>query len=327
MVRENVKMKVVGVDVGVEETTYAIVDVRGNVLAEDRFRTLDCVDVNSFVSTLSEKIVVLAESNGGFGEIRSVGISAPSANFDTGCIENAANLPWKGNIPLAAMLRDQLGLAVAVGNDAHVSALGEKAFGMAHGMHDFIVISLSHGGMGSCIFSNGHVHLGRNGFAGEIGHICIEENGRECGCGRKGCLEQYAALKGLLFTIRELLDSSDKPSLLRGDAELSIDTIVKACEQGDDIALEAMSLTARYLGLGLAVYTSLLNPAGIVLTGPMAHVGKWLAGPMRKAFEEHVFPNLRGKVRIVVSVLDDHERSLLGASALAWQVKEYSLFK
>jgi glucokinase len=132
MIQRTVKTRVVGIGLSIDETVYAIVDVRGNIIAKDTFATTDFVNVNDFVTYLSEKVVEMIENNGGYECIRSVGVSSPSANFLTGCIENAANLPWKGVIPLAAMLRDQMGIAVALANDAHVTALGEYSYGSAH---------------------------------------------------------------------------------------------------------------------------------------------------------------------------------------------------
>ena len=118
MEENNIKTTVVGVDISIERTTYAMVDVRGNILAEDAFPTEDYPDVNNFVTALSEKIVMMVEQNGGYETIRSIGVSCPSASTVSGCIENAANLPWKGIVPLSAMLRDRIGLAVGLSNDA-----------------------------------------------------------------------------------------------------------------------------------------------------------------------------------------------------------------
>ena len=292
-----IKTRVVGVDIRETRTTYAVVNIRGEILAQDHFRTSDYPEISAYVNALSEKILTIIEENGGYESVRSVGISAPSANYLTGCIENAANMPWKGVIPLAAMLRDQLGLAVAVANDAHITALGEKAYGSAHGMKDFIVVSISHGGLGSCIFTNGLPHLGVNGFAGEVGHTCVEVEGRLCGCG-----------------LSELED-------------LSIATITSCCDKGDRVAIETFRRVGTMLGVGLANYASVINPEAIILTGDMMIAGKWLLKPMRAAFDDHVFHNIRGKVRILVSILKEGERDVLGASALAWDVKEYSLFK
>lgn len=324
---DKIKVRVVGIDIRLDRTTYAIVDIKGDIVAQDQFDTMDFPDVNDFVSALSEKVMMLVEENGGYESIRSVGVSVPSANSLTGCVENAANLPWKGVVPLAAMLRDRLGLAVAVANDAHITALSEKTYGSAHGMKDFVVVSMSHGGLGSCFYSNGQPHLGYDGFAGEVGHTCVQINGRECGCGNKGCLETYCSQKGLIKTAEELIAESKEPTLLSDLQELTIQTITDSCYKGDKLAIEVFRRTGEMLGMGLANYASVLNPEAIILTGEMTQAGKWLLRPMRVSFDEHVFHNIRNKTRILVSILKEGERDVLGASALAWDVKEYSLFK
>ena len=321
-----IKTKVVGVDISNESTTYAIVDIRGNILAEEHFLTSDYPDVNNFVTALSDKIVTLVEANGGYETIRSIGVSSPSASSVSGCIENAANLPWKGIVPLSAMLRDRIGLAVGLSNDAHVSALGEYTFGCAHGMKNFIILSLGVG-LGSCFFSAGDDHTGHNGYAGEFGHTCVVNHGRKCGCGHDGCLEAYAGAAGIINTAREILAESDKPSLMRDLEKISPRTIKECCDQGDELAIEVYRRTGEILGLGLANYASIVDPEAIILTGGISHAGKWLIDPTCESFEDHVFGNLRGKVKIIVSKLDDRERDVLGASALAWSVPEYSLFK
>ncbi len=294
----NIKTKVVGVDISNESTTYAIVDVRGNILAEDSFPTQDYP-------------VMLVEGNGGYETIRSIGVSAPSASSVSGCIENAANLPWKGVVPLSAMLRDRMGLAVGLSNDAHISALGEFTFGSAHGMKNFIIISLGVG-LGSCFFTDGIDHQGNLGFAGEFGHTCVVDNGRKCGCGHEGCLEAYVGANGIV---------------MRSLEKLSPRTIKECCDQDDELAIEVFRRTGYYLGLGLANYASIVDPEAIIFTGGISHAGKWLVDPVCEAFEAHVFGNLRGKVKILCSKLNDRERDVLGASALAWSVPEYSLFK
>ena len=159
MIQNDIKTRVVGVDISLERTSIGIVDVRGEIIATDCFVTSEHPYIGDYLSVLCEHILNLVEGHGGFESIRSVGICSPSGNFRTSSIENAPNMPWKGVIPLAAMLRDRLGMAVALGNNAHAMALGEQAFGAAHGMRDFAIISIGHG-LGSCFFSNGVVHLG-----------------------------------------------------------------------------------------------------------------------------------------------------------------------
>ena len=321
-----VKKRVVGIDISLEETTFAVVDVRGNIIARDSIPTENYPDINGFVTALSEHVIGLVELNGGYETVRSVGISAPSANFLTGCIVNSANLPWKGVIPLSAMLRDRLGLAVAVANNAMVVAMGEQAFGSAHGMRDFIVITLGTG-MGSCVFSDGNVNLGYDGYAGEIGHTCVNLHGRQCGCGNIGCLETYTAAKGIVKTAQEVLAESDQPSLMRQEENLTPKKIAQFCDQGDELSIEVYRRTGEILGIGLANYASLLDPEAIIFTGGIPKAGKWLLEPAKKSFDEHVFHNIQGKVKFLNSELNDRERDVLGASVLAWKVKEYSLFK
>lgn len=326
MIQNGIKTRVVGVDISLERTSIGIVDIRGNIIATDCFVTSEHPYIGDYVTVLCEHIMNLVDQNGGYESIRSVGVCSPSGNYRTSSIENAPNMPWKGVVPLAAMLRDRLGMAVALANNAHAMALGEQAFGAAHGMRDFAVISMGHG-LGSCFFSNGIVHLGNDGFAGEVGHTCFIPNGRQCGCGKRGCLETYTAANGIVMTAQEVLAERPEPSMMRQVERLSPKLIQDLCEQGDELAIETYRRTGYYLGLGLANYASVLNPEAFVFTGGIAQAGKWLFEPANEVFEEHVFHNLQGKVRLLVSNLENRTRNMLGASVLAWGVKEYSLFK
>lgn len=322
----SIKKRVVGVDIGNMLTTYAIVDVRGNVIAHDSFPTVDYPDVNKYIDKLTEAIVEIAEANGGYDTIRSVGISCPSASYASGCIENAANLPWKGIVPMASLLQDRLGIAVALGNDAHNTALGEKMYGSAHGMKNFIVLNLGIG-LGSCFFSEGHEHAGAGGYAGEIGHTCLVDHGRKCSCGLEGCLEAYVGTAGFIQTAKELLAESDKPSKMRDLEDLNPKTIKELCDEGDELAIEVYRRTGYLFGIGLANYAAIVNPEAIIITGGVSGAGHWILDPTYESFESHVFRNMRGKVKMMLSDLNDRERDVLGASALAWEVPEYSLFK
>lgn len=326
MIQNAIKTRVVGVDISLERTSIGIVDIRGEIIATDCFITSEHPYIGDYLSVLCEHILNLVEANGGYDSIRSVGICSPSGNYRTSSIENAPNMPWKGVIPLAAMLRDRLGMAVALANDAHAMALGEQTFGAAHGMRDFVIISLGHG-MGSCFFSNGIVHLGNDGFAGEIGHTCFVPNGRQCGCGKRGCLEAYTAANGIVQTAQEILAERSEPSMMRNVERLSPKVIQDLCELGDELAIETYRRTGYCLGVGLANYASILNPEAFVFTGGISLAGKWLFEPANEAFEEHVFHNTTGRVKFMASTLENRTRNMLGASVLAWGVKEYSLFK
>lgn len=327
MYQKTIKDRVVGIDISKLTTTYAIVDIRGNILAKDQFPTVDYPDVNDYVAVLSEKLVTFMLENDAIDKVRSVGISAPSGNFKTGCIENSPNMPWKGVIPLAAMLRDRLGLAVAVANDGHVIGLGEQQYGSAHGLSDFAIVTIGHG-LGCSVFSNKMPHLGSNGFAGEFGHTCAVDGGRQCECGLKGCLETYVAAKGIILTAKELLEKNPyEQSLLRDCERLTPKIIVDYCNLGDNIAIETFRRTGYMLGLSLANLAAVIDPEAIILSGGIAKAGKWLLDPLEESFADHLFHNIRDKVKLIVSNINNRDRDVLGASALAWEVKEYSLFK
>ena len=321
-----IKKRVVGIDISLDVTTYAIVDVKGDVIAMDSFPTMDYPEINQFISALSDHLINLVEEHGGYESIRSVGISAPSANFMTGSIVNAPNLPWKGVIQLGALLRDRIGYAVAVANNADVRALGEHAYGLAKGMRDFVVVTMGTG-LGSSIFSNGMIHKGTDGFAGEIGHTCIVNNGRQCTCGNKGCLEAYVATRGIVATAKEMLEQSEAPSLMRGVENLTPKLIAEFCEQGDELAIEVYRKTGELLGMGLANYATVVDPEAIIFTGGISRAGKWLFEPAKEVFDRCVFHNTSGKIKFLVSEDDRAANDVLGASVLAWEVREYSLFK
>ena len=326
MEKEAIKKRVVGIDISLDATTYAIVDVRGEVIAKDSFPTMDYPEIEQFISALSDHIMNLIEEHGGYESIRSVGISAPSANFMNGSIVNAPNLPWKGVIPLGLLLRDRTGFAVAVANNADVRALGEHAYGVAKGMRDFVVVTMG-SGIGSCLFSNGMIHKGNDGFAGEIGHTCIVSNGRQCGCGNKGCLETYVAAKGIVATAKELMEQTSTPSLMREAEKLTPKLITEFCNQGDELAIKVYRKTGELFGLGLANYASMVDPEAFIFTGGISRAGKWLFDPAKEMFDRYVFHNTCGKTKFLVPDDDSVANDVLGASVLAWEVREYSLFK
>jgi glucokinase len=326
MIETSMKDKVFAVQLALKRTSYAIVDIRGNILARDEFPTIEYDNVNDYVSALCEKLVDMMLANDAFGAIRSVGVSVPSSNHLTGNIENPANLPWKGVIPLAAMMRDRLGLAVTLGNKPHVRALGEIEFGAAHGLKDFVLLTIGNG-FGSFVYSNGQAYLGADGFAGEIGHTCGFTKGRQCACGKYGCMEAYVSHLGILKTAEEVMAESNEPTMMRGLKNLTPKSITVFCEQGDQLAIEVMHRTGQVLGWSLANYCSVMDPEAIIFTGGISRAGKWLLEPAEEEFNKIVFHNIEGRVRFIQSTIDPDISDLLGASILAWDVEEYSLFK
>ena len=317
------KQFVVGVDVGGQTAKIGIVDARGDVLIQSVIRTDSHEDANIFVSNLADAIKDLIAKSGKEGQIRGVGVGAPNGNYYTGEIAFAPNLVWaaKKNVPFADMLSEALGgIPVALTNDANAAAVGEMTYGVAKGMKHFIMITLGTG-VGSGIVINGEVLYGSDGFAGELGHTCaVRHNGRQCGCGKQGCLEAYCSAMGVARTAREWLEMSDEPSLLRSLDKITSKDVFDAAKEGDVLAKKIFDYTGRILGEKLADFIEFSAPEAIVLFGGLARAKEYIYEPTLKAMNENVLPLWRDKVDLLFSQLKESDAAILGASALAWEL-------
>lgn len=317
------KPYVVGMDIGGTNTVFGVVDSRGNVLASDSIKTQEYDEIDEYVDAVCKKLIPLLQQFGGAEKFKGMGVGAPNGNYYNGTIEFAPNLPWKGVIPLAAMFEDKLGIPTALTNDANAAAIGEMTYGAARGLRDFIMITLGTG-VGSGIVVNGQLVYGHDGFAGELGHVIVEREGRICGCGRKGCLETYCSATGVARTAREFLVARSEPSLLR---EIPAEEIVSkdvydAAIKGDKLALEIFEYTGTILGRALADFVAFSSPEAIVLFGGLAKAGDLIMKPIQKALDENVLKIYAGKTKLLLSQLKDADAAVLGASALGWEVKE-----
>ena len=219
------------------------------------------------------------------------------------------------------MLSDALGgIPVSLTNDANAAAVGEMTYGAAKGMKDFIMITLGTG-VGSGIVINGQVVYGHDGFAGELGHTCaVRHNGRQCNCGKTGCLEAYCSAIGVARTAREWLDMTDEPSLLRELEKITSKDVYEAAKEGDALALRVFNFTGAMLGRSLADFIEFSAPEAIVLFGGLARSKEFIYEPTYKAMNENVLPLWKGKVDLLFSQLKESDAAILGASALAWEL-------
>ena len=317
------KPYVVGMDIGGTNTVFGIVDSRGNVLATDSVKTQSFSKIEDYVEAVSSKLRPLIESFGGVEKIKGMGVGAPNGNYYNGTIEFAPNLPWKGVIPLAALFEEKIGVPTALTNDANAAAIGEMTYGAARGLKDFIMITLGTG-VGSGIVINGQLVYGHDGFAGELGHVVVDPAGRQCGCGRKGCLETYCSATGVARTAREFLVARSEPSLLRNipSEEIQSKDVYDAAVKGDKLALEIFEFTGKVLGTALANFVAFSSPEAIILFGGLAKSGDYIMKPIQKALEENVLNIYKGKTKLLLSQLKDADAAVLGASALGWEVRE-----
>jgi glucokinase len=307
----------IGIDIGGTNTKLGVVDPSGKILASSRIQTTQYPKIADFVAALDKEIKALIEKSGNV-DLAAIGIGAPNGNYLKGTIEQAPNLAWKGIVPLCSMLGKYFPVPVVLTNDANAAALGEMIYGGAKGMKNFIILTLGTG-LGSGIVINGELVYGKTGFAGEMGHLTMEPFGRECGCGREGCLETYVSATGIVKTVFELFAERRDPSPLRKVAfdEMTSKMIAEAADDGDQIALAAFEQTAEMLALAICNTAAFCSPEAIFLFGGLAQSGDLLFDPLNRFVDENIMGYYRRTFKIVPSSLNEADAAILGASALA----------
>ncbi len=314
----------IGIDIGGTNTIFGIVDKNGRVLAEDSIKTSDHEEAEDFLKSLATKMNHTISEISEPIKLKGIGIGAPNGNFYSGTIEFAPNLKWKGVIELVKMMKQYFPVPVFLTNDANAAAIGEMIYGGAKGMKDFFIVTLGTG-VGSGFVINGNVVYGNDGFAGELGHTIVKENGRDCGCGRKGCLEAYASANGLKRTVCELIEKNSYSGMLKDKSceDLSAKDIDTAARMGDSMALEAFELTGKILGESLANTIAITSPEAIFLFGGLANAGELILNPTKKYMEESLLNIYKNKVKLLKSSLLEENAAILGSSALVWNELGY----
>lgn len=314
----------IGIDIGGTNSVLGIIDREGKCLAESAISTQAHAEIEVFLQALAKNVNGMLDQLEEKVLVKGVGIGAPNGNYYLGTIEYAPNLIWKGVIPLVDLMKQHVDFpTIVLTNDANAAAIGEMMYGGAQGMNDFIMITLGTG-VGSGIVVNGSLVYGHDGFAGEIGHIVVDPMGRECGCGRRGCLETYASAPGLKRTVFELLADTSQPSLLRGIAynKMNAKTIHDAAIHNDKIALDAFDFTGEILGKVLADCIAFSSPEAIFLFGGLANAGDYIFKPTKHYMEESLLKIYKNKVKLIPSELNGAHAAILGASALVWKEEE-----
>lgn len=317
------KSLVIGLDLGGTNSVFGVVDSQGEIIATTSIKTQAYPSVDQYVMESVKAVKQIAEQVGGMEKIRAMGIGAPCGNYYKGTIEHAANLVWgKGIVPLANMFVNELGIPVVVTNDAKAAAMGEMKYGVAVGMNNFVELTLGTG-VGSGIVANGQLIYGFDGFAGELGHMIVEPDGRPCGCGRKGCLETYCSATGVVRTAIAMLEESSEATSLRDIAtdKLTSYEVYKAAMAGDTMAQEVFKQTGRRIGIACANIATFLSPEAFIFFGGLAQAGELLLRPIEEAYNENVLSLYKGKARFLMSGLDGAKAAILGASAIAWDLK------
>jgi glucokinase len=312
-----------GIDIGGTNTVYGLVDREGNILAEGHMSTTGFEEAEDFLESLALHVRVLVEHADAPIVLRGIGVGGPNGHYFSGTIEDAPNLPWEGILEVTDILSAHTKVPAVLTNDANAAAMGELRYGAAAEMKDFVVVTLGTG-LGSGFVVDGKVMYGWSGFAGELGHVIVQENGRACGCGRRGCLETYVSAPGLVRTVMEMLGDAPRESFLR-DLSMNAMTardVADAAIAGDLLARDAFLKTGHILGLALANTIAITSPQAIILFGGLAQAGHLILDPTREAMERMTLPILKGSTRLLLSTLMERNAAVLGAAALAWDEAE-----
>lgn len=308
-----------GIDIGGTTTSFGFVRQDGTCLAHKTIATQGTDPAERLVARVTGEARQLQQTISPQVTLLGIGIGAPNGNYYTGLITDPPNLAWGPVVNLKVLFQNHLALPTVLTNDANAAALGELLYGAGKGLRHFIAITLGTG-LGSGIIVNGALLYGADGFAGELGHTVVDPAGRQCSCGKRGCLETYVSAHGLCRTVYALLADRTAASGLRTVPyqQLTARAVHEAALAGDPIAREAFYLTGKTLGVKLADAAAITNPEAFIVSGGLAAAGDLLLDPARQAMEENLLGIFRGKVNILQSLLPRGLSAILGAAALAW---------
>lgn len=308
----------IGVDVGGTKVLGGVVDLNGKILEQSR-RDTPIQGGAALTQVIAEVAIELANKH----KVAAVGVSAAGfISADRKTLLATSNIANWNNVPLVSQLEEKISLPVILENDANCAAWGEFRFGA--GRHESNLALLTIGtGLGGGFIINGKLITGAFGIAAEIGHMRVVPEGHLCGCGARGCFEQYASGNALLRHAREAINASPdlaKNLLSLGDgtvAGLTGHHITKAAEKGDPVALAAFNTTAQWLGAGIASLSVLLDPSCVIIGGGVIEAGEILLAPTREYMDRYMpFNGKHPYPRIIAATLGN-DAGLVGVADLA----------
>ncbi|MBP3763678.1 MAG: ROK family protein [Bacteroidales bacterium] len=302
----------IGVDVGGTNTDLGLVSGSGSIVQRRNLSTGAYTDFALYIRDFMREVdYMLADQETFDGQpvtLEGIGVGAPNGNFYTGCVDDAPNLTMKGVLDFGKEIQQYRDVPVVLSNDANAAAYGEYVYGGAKGMKHFIMFTLGTG-VGSGIVVDGKLVHGSTGAAGELGHAILYQHGRQCSCGRQGCLETYTSARGIVQTYCELKG-------IPVTSEVTSKMIGELAHQGDAVALKTWETVGDQLGLAMANAVTFSAPEAIFLMGGPTLVGEPLLKPLREAFDRYLLNIFAGSCSIRLSELKANEVAILGAAAL-----------
>ncbi|MDM8161267.1 ROK family protein [Labilibaculum sp. K2S] len=306
---------VVGVDINLHTLNLAVFDLNNQLVYREEFKEFELENSSEYCYALVEKVnIALDTINIGREKVLAVGISIPGlVDAENGLTHTHLSFAEDG---LRAYLNRKLGFPILLDNDARTMALGEKAFGKARDKKNVLCLNLSNG-IGLGMILNGELHSGKNGFAGEFGHILIDPEGTLCNCGKIGCLETLTSGKILVRQIKEGIEKGQESFLAKYKDEgkkIDLRAVVDAILAGDQFAIDQLNKMCEYLGKGLVTLIHLLNPEMIIIGGRLAQAGKYIISPVSMWMNKYAMDKISSETELVNSDLLD-DAALMGTMA------------
>ncbi|MDA8226992.1 MAG: ROK family glucokinase [Desulfitobacterium hafniense] len=306
---------IIGIDLGGTNIKAALLDGQGNILAKKEIPTQADEGPEGVINRMAELARDLQPSE---GSVLGVGIGIPGVlDYSNGKVIFAPNIHWR-DVAAKALMEEKLGLPVYLDNDANAAALGEKWCGAARGGQNVVVITIGTG-IGGGVIINGRIYRGSAGSAGEIGHTVVLEDGPQCNCGKKGCLETLTAAPAIVRMAGEAVEAGSSPGLA-GLGSLEAKDVFAAAAKGDRGALDVVERAAHYLGMSIANVVNLLNPELVVIGGGVARAGEILFRPLRKRVKECALEVPAETVQVIPAQLGNDAGSV-GAGAIVLEEK------
>ncbi len=307
-----------GIDIGGTNTVFGLIASDGQIIKKDSILTNSSKAPELLFKNIFNTIEVWETELGLTDIIKDIGVGVPNGNYFTGMVVNPPNLGkgWE-KLNLVSLIKSYKNIPVAITNDANAAAIGEKKFGTAKSMEHAVVITLGTG-LGSGLIINNNILYGHDGFAGELGHINIDPEGRDCGCGRKGCLEMYVSAKGINYTIKEYIQDHPENNFLQKLELNNIDGKIldSAFDNGENIVIDIYKYTGQMLGLGLAQIATILSPEAFIFYGGLSNARHRILDFAKDSMNNVLFSFQKNKIKILLSELPDGEAGILGASCL-----------
>lgn len=277
-----------GIDVGGTSVKMGLFETGGTIVDKWEIRTRTENNGEAVLPDVAASLKAkMAEKKIDAGQIAGIGVGIPAPVDENGIVKDSANIGW-GYKEVTRELEELTGMQVETGNDANVAALGEMWLGAGKGFRNMIMVTLGTG-VGGGVIVNGRPVVGERGAGGEIGHICVNyEETAVCGCGKRGCLEQYASATGITRIAKLKMERYEGTSVLK-QRDINTKSVFDALKEGDKAAEEIVEEFGSYLGHAMANLAAVVDPAVIVIGGGVSKAGKILLEYVEKYFQERAF--------------------------------------